>query len=250
MCRNTQMSEGQGPLVVRHAEQDQRATCPVKVEEPAYVASTEYFLIETLAERTSEVILTEFPVNRLKLRVSKPGALRGARTVGVVLRRTRSDYSQPVRAFLDLGTNVDRERSIQRGLMLFREHMEIIRVSNPYESQAYGPSGQPPFINLSVEVETTLTPERLRTRLREIETAAGRVRTADKFAPRTLDLDIILYGTRIERHEAWQIPHPQLETKRFVLEPLAELEPERIHPLSVLTLADMRAMMSAREDGP
>ncbi len=119
------------------------------------------------------------------------------------------------KAWIDLGTNVDRAASIMNGLSRLAHVVRISRTSSIYESPAYGPEGQPPFHNLCVEVETRLTSEQLRQELRGVEAAAGRRRGEDKFEPRTLDLDLILYEG--------EPPHEQLLTQAFVLVPMCEL---------------------------
>lgn len=135
------------------------------------------------------------------------------------------------RAFLDLGSNVDRERNVFRALLHLDRRLGVLRTSSIYETAPVGPAGQPPFYNLAVEVETALTPEELRDLLRDLEESLGRVRTGDRYAPRSVDLDLTLYGDLVARGEDWSLPHPQVATEAFVLIPLAELEPDRLHPL-------------------
>lgn len=140
------------------------------------------------------------------------------------------------RAFLDLGSNVRRRESIAQALRLLAERFRVVRTSSVYESAAVGPPGQPDFWNLAVEVETDLPPDELRGVLRDVETLCGRVRTTDKYAPRTVDLDVTLYGTLV---------HPQVAGEVFVLVPLAEIAPELEHPELRVTLQ----ALAARVDG-
>ncbi|MHB2020280.1 MAG: 2-amino-4-hydroxy-6-hydroxymethyldihydropteridine diphosphokinase [Candidatus Xenobia bacterium] len=124
------------------------------------------------------------------------------------------------RAWLDMGTNIDRERSIQEALRRLQEVFTVRRTSSIYESDsAEGPPGQPPFYNLVVAFETEMSQDEVRLKLREIEAAMGRVRTREKWAPRTIDLDLLLYD---DGH-----PHPSLTEHAYVMVPFAELEPER-----------------------
>lgn len=88
-----------------------------------------------------------------------------------------------------------------------------------------GPSGQPDYINAVVEIAVTLPPHDLLDALQAIEAAAGRVRTSERWGPRTLDLDLLLYGDAVISDERLQVPHPGLPLRSFVLYPLHELEP-------------------------
>ena len=128
------------------------------------------------------------------------------------------------RAWLDMGTNIDRERSIAEALRRLQEVFTVRRTSSIYESEsAEGPPGQPRFYNLIVAFETDLSRDEVRLKLREIEAAMGRVRSKEKWAPRNIDLDLLLYD---DRH-----PHPSLSQHAYVMVPFAELEPARACPI-------------------
>lgn len=141
------------------------------------------------------------------------------------------------RVFLSVGTNLDREASLARAWELLARRFRLVRASSVYETEPVGPPGQPPFFNLAVELETDLSPEEIRHALRAIEDEMGRVRTGDRYAPRTIDLDLVL----VEGGEA----HPQSAAEAFVLLPLAEIAPDRVHPHTGRTLGKM-----ARELAP
>ncbi len=98
--------------------------------------------------------------------------------------------------------------------------------------------GQPPFLNAVVELEARLDPLPLLGALLEVERGMGRVRTV-RWAPRVIDLDLVLYGQRVIDSVALAVPHPGLTTRRFVLEPLAALAPELTHPLTGTTVREL-----------
>jgi 2-amino-4-hydroxy-6-hydroxymethyldihydropteridine diphosphokinase len=120
----------------------------------------------------------------------------------------------------------------------------VRRVSSVYETEPVGVRNQPWFLNVVVEGETELFPVQLLERMQAIEIRLGRRRPAEP-SPRTIDIDILLYGDfRIQRLDL-TVPHPRLAERRFVLEPLVELAPELRHPVSRLT---MREMLAATPD--
>ncbi|GMU52297.1 MAG: 2-amino-4-hydroxy-6-hydroxymethyldihydropteridine pyrophosphokinase [Candidatus Xenobia bacterium] len=142
--------------------------------------------------------------------------------------------------FLDLGSNLQREQSLRSALSALERSFKVKRRSAVYESPPYPPGSQQPcFFNLAVEIETALPPAQLRGRLRELEAELGRRRSADKLAARTIDLDLTLYHDRVERHEDWELPHPQVASQCFVLVPLVELEPELVHPVLQVPLREL-----------
>jgi 2-amino-4-hydroxy-6-hydroxymethyldihydropteridine diphosphokinase len=120
----------------------------------------------------------------------------------------------------------------------------VRRVSSVYETEPVGVRNQPWFLNVVVEGETELFPVQLLERMQAIEIRLGRRRPAEQ-GPRTMDIDILLYGDfRIERRDL-TVPHPRLSERRFVLEPLVELAPELRHPVSRVT---MRELLAATPD--
>lgn len=149
--------------------------------------------------------------------------------------------SEPVLAYVALGANLgDRESNLRAALSLLEEgDISIARVSSFIENPAVGgPPDSPPFVNAVAEVRTTLSPQRLLDRLLEIERQLGRQRR-EKWGPRSIDLDLILYGDRIIQTPTLTIPHPRMHERRFVLQPLAELAPHLVHPVLKQQIAQM-----------
>ena len=138
------------------------------------------------------------------------------------------------RAFVGLGSNLgDREATILRALARLKEESEIrvVRVSTLRETDPVGHVDQPQFLNGVVELETELPARDLLTRLLAIERELGRTRgDGPPLGPRTIDLDLLLYGEDTIAEAGLQVPHPRLHERRFALEPLAELDPSAVIP--------------------
>jgi 2-amino-4-hydroxy-6-hydroxymethyldihydropteridine diphosphokinase len=116
---------------------------------------------------------------------------------------------------------------------------DVVAVSEVYETEPVGgPEGQSPYLNVVVELRTADAPRRLLERCRELEEAAGRVRTV-RFGPRTLDADVLMVGDAVLDEADLIVPHPRMWERRFVLAPLAELAPDLVDP-SVLASAGGR----------
>lgn len=135
------------------------------------------------------------------------------------------------RAFLSLGSNLgDRAATLHAALEeLGRRGVRIVRRSSLYETAPVGVTGQPVFLNLAVEVETTLEPEDLLAACQAVERDLGRVRV-ERWGPRTVDIDILLYDHRTVATPELVIPHPRLTERRFVLVPLLEIAPQAALP--------------------
>jgi len=132
------------------------------------------------------------------------------------------------RAYVGLGANLgDRERTLRAAVdaLAAEDGVEVVSVSVLRETEPVGVGQQPLYLNGAAELETTLTARRLLDRLLAVEQRFGRIRVPGERGPRTLDLDLLLYGDEVIDEPGLTVPHPRLHERRFVLEPLAELAP-------------------------
>lgn len=146
-------------------------------------------------------------------------------------------------AYLGLGANLgDRLANLRAGLdALAGPDLHLLRVSPVYETEPMDLRDQPWFLNLVAEIETVLSPRELLARTQQIERQLGRRHTVPK-GPRTLDIDILFYGSITADEPGLTIPHPRLHQRRFVLAPLADLVPELLDPRTGRTV---RALLAA-----
>jgi len=132
------------------------------------------------------------------------------------------------RAYVGLGGNLGpREETLRRAVECLRasDSVDVLAVSELRETEPVGVVDQPPFLNGAVELETSLSPRELLDLLLEIERSLGRVR-GERWGPRLVDLDLLVYGAEIVDEPGLHVPHPRLHDRRFALEPLADLDPE------------------------
>jgi 2-amino-4-hydroxy-6-hydroxymethyldihydropteridine diphosphokinase len=135
--------------------------------------------------------------------------------------------------YIGLGGNIgDRRSYLERAIEALEgdEEIELAAVSSFRDTDPVGYPAQPRFLNAAVAVDTALAPRALLDRLRGIEDALGRERGGPRFGPRTIDLDLLLYGNETIDEPDLVVPHPRLAERRFVLEPLAELAPDLALP--------------------
>jgi 2-amino-4-hydroxy-6-hydroxymethyldihydropteridine diphosphokinase len=149
--------------------------------------------------------------------------------------------------YLGLGANMgDREASLKTALyQLDAPDFRLRRVSSFYETEPIGFLAQPWFLNLAAEFETDLLPEQVLHRMQKVERDMGRVRTIAN-GPRTIDIDILLYGNVVVTTGELEIPHPRYRERRFTLAPLAELDPDLTDPMTGRTMAEMLAGLSGQ----
>ncbi|AXV43195.1 2-amino-4-hydroxy-6-hydroxymethyldihydropteridine diphosphokinase [Staphylococcus warneri] len=139
-----------------------------------------------------------------------------------------------VKAYLGLGSNMgDRAHQLQQAIQIIDrfQHIDVTSVSPIYETEPVGYTDQPQFLNLCIEIETTLKPQELLKRCLETEQALHRVRKI-RWGPRTLDVDILLYGNEIIEEDNLIIPHPRMVERAFVLIPLNDIASKHIEPRS------------------
>ena len=137
------------------------------------------------------------------------------------------------RAHVGLGANLgDRERTLREAVAALGAEpgIEVVAVSTLRETEPVGVGEQPPFLNGAAALDTTLEAPELLERLLAIEQRFGRVRVPGEHGPRTLDLDLLLYGEEEIDEPGLAVPHPRLYERRFVLEPLVELDPALVVP--------------------
>ena len=146
------------------------------------------------------------------------------------------------KVFLGLGSNLgDREKNIKEAVRQLQESgiAGEMRISSIYETEPEGVKDQPLFLNAILKIETDLSPRDLLGMLQAVERRLGRKKVR-KWGPRTIDLDILLYGDLVLREEDLEIPHPLLAKRSFVLDPLAEIAPEIVHPRLKMTISALR----------
>ena len=148
-------------------------------------------------------------------------------------------------AAIALGSNVgDREANFRQAIAGLKGLGEVKAVSSFYETDPVGYTDQPKFLNAAALLETELEPLPLLHALLEIERAAGRDRSiAPPKGPRTLDLDLLLYGDCVVSGPELTLPHPEMHLRRFVLEPLAQIAPRFVHPLLGKSVAELLQSM-------
>jgi dihydroneopterin aldolase/2-amino-4-hydroxy-6-hydroxymethyldihydropteridine diphosphokinase len=153
-----------------------------------------------------------------------------------------------VRAFVAIGSNIDPAMNLQSAVNLLAHRLTVTRVSTVYRTEPEERPEQSEFYNCVVEVQTDLPPLDLKFQvLRPIETQLKRWRTSDKYAPRTIDLDLILYGDVVLAEDDLVLPDPEIIRRFFLAVPLAELEPDLILPGINMRISGLAAHLPGRK---
>jgi 2-amino-4-hydroxy-6-hydroxymethyldihydropteridine diphosphokinase len=147
--------------------------------------------------------------------------------------------------YLSLGSNVgDREANLREAISKLSEVGQVVAVSAFYETEPVDTGPQPWFLNCAVKLDTEKMPRQLIAAILSLEQSMGRQRRKEK-APRTIDIDVLLFGSSIVELPSLTIPHPRMHQRRFVLEPLAEIAPEARHPGFKRTIRELRDSLPA-----
>ncbi|MBI4353761.1 MAG: 2-amino-4-hydroxy-6-hydroxymethyldihydropteridine diphosphokinase [Candidatus Omnitrophica bacterium] len=146
------------------------------------------------------------------------------------------------RVFLGLGTNDgDRLANISNAAQTLAVSgtIRLVQMATITETKPVGGPPQADFLNTVLEIDTSLAPQELLESLKQFERHLGRVPSSQRWGPRVIDLDILLYDDRIVTEPQLVIPHPQMHHRRFVLEPLAQLAPALVHPVLKRTIQEL-----------
>jgi 2-amino-4-hydroxy-6-hydroxymethyldihydropteridine diphosphokinase len=149
------------------------------------------------------------------------------------------------RVYVAAGSNIDPLANLRRALDVLQQHFAPLTVSRAYANPAVGFEGDD-FVNLVVGFDTEQSLNDVIERLHEAETACGRARLAPKWAPRSMDLDILLFGDAIVLSADLRLPRPDLVRRPYMLGPAAEIAPELVHPTEGRTLAELWQAMQER----
>lgn len=206
-----------------------------------------YLLIEAAAEQLARAVLLKFPlIEKIELELKKPHAPIGLPFESVSVRITRGWKT----AYLGIGSNRgDKQQFLDNAIKKIKENEQIraVKCSKIITTPPYGDTALYDFLNGAIELKTLLTPYELLDFLHELEAEAGRERKIH-WGPRTLDLDILFYQDFVSNDPVLTLPHPDMENRKFVLEPLDELCPWYLNPVTGRTVRQMRKELEVKEE--
>ncbi len=154
----------------------------------------------------------------------------------------------PNQVYLSLGSNLgDRSANLKTAIDRLGRLGKVAIVSSFYETEPVELTAQPWFLNCALQLDTEKTPKQLLSEILSIEQEMGRRRRHSK-GPRNIDIDILLFGNSIIQVEGLTIPHPAMQQRRFVLEPLVEIAPEALHPVFKRTVRELRDALPAGQE--
>ena len=199
-----------------------------------FLTENRFDLIEAVAEQTTRALLKEFPkIRKVDFTINKPNGPIKLPFGNVAVSVSREWH----KAYLSIGSNIgDKEGYLNQAVdMLYDdENCKVGAISKFIQTKPYGPVEQDDFLNGCVEIETLYSPQELLKAVNAIEAAANRTREIH-WGPRTLDVDIVLYDDEIVADSNLFIPHREMHKREFVLEPLVQIAPYAINPISKKT---------------
>jgi len=207
-----------------------------------------YDLIEKATEELAEVILLNYDlVQRVKVKIKKPWA-----PIGKPLKYAAVEIDRKWHiTYIGVGSNMgDKDMNVKDALVLINnsKHTQITKTSKFYETKPVGYLNQEDFLNCVVEVKTLLSPLELVRSLLSIEKELKRERVI-RWGPRTIDLDVLLYDNVISSIDEIILPHPRMQERMFVLEPLCDIAPYVIHPILNKTIIQMKTTLQNIVEG-
>ncbi|NEU04932.1 2-amino-4-hydroxy-6-hydroxymethyldihydropteridine diphosphokinase [Clostridium senegalense] len=200
---------------------------------------TSYDLIETACEELINSIMLKYnTINKISLELKKPWAPVKKHLDYVSIKMERSWHE----AIIAVGANIgDKKKNIMDAFEIIdnSKHTKIVEIANFYETEPFGYEDQDMFLNTAIKIKTMLRPKRLMEYLLEVEKDLKRERII-RWGPRTLDLDIIFYEDLISYEKDIILPHPRMEERLFVLDPLCDIVPYKVHPILNKRVIDIK----------
>ncbi|SET50516.1 2-amino-4-hydroxy-6-hydroxymethyldihydropteridine diphosphokinase [[Clostridium] polysaccharolyticum] len=210
-----------------------------------FLQENTFRLIEAAAEHVANELLVRFPIEQVRVEMKKPWApiLLPLETVAVSIERKWKE------ACLSIGSNMgDKRKNLEQAISMLSKHpkVRVEKVSEFFVTKPYGCVEQDDFLNGAVTIKTLLSPRELLDEIGVIEQKLGRERIIH-WGPRTIDLDILLYEEDVIWEMDLKIPHVEMHLRDFVLRPLAEIAPDKKHPLLQKTVYQLFCELSRKE---